>query len=289
MLKKLSFVGCLLGLPVLLAAAPAQAGIDACGDINVRAKAECTVEVEGGCKAKCEPINMRAACTGKAQVECEGECDIDVDVSCTASCELDCQAECKIDPPKFDCRGRCEAEASADCSGTCSSSGNKSECEASCKANASAECSASCTVDPTAEAQCEASCRGGCQGECKAKANAECQVECQGELVVNCEAELKGGCEVACQKPEGALFCDGQYVDDDGNLEECIAAIEAAIDGEVSYSASGSCKNGRCEGEAEASASCAFVPGESGSSHGALGLLAVGLAGMALHRRRRRN
>lgn len=289
MLKQLSFVGALMGLPVLLAAVPAQAGIDACGDISVQAKAECKLEVEGGCEAQCTPVRMEAACAAKAQVDCRGECNVNVDVGCTASCELDCQAECKIDPPKFDCRARCEAEGSADCSGRCQSSGNRSECEASCKATFAAECDASCNIDPNTEVECEAACRGGCQGECKAEANAACQIDCQSEFVAECKVELSGGCEVECQKPEGALFCDGQYIDHGGNLEECINALEAAIDTEVQGSASGSCKNGRCTGDAEgsASASCAFVPGESGSSSGAAGLLGLGLVGFMLHRRRK--
>jgi hypothetical protein len=50
---------------------------------------------------------------------------------------------------------------------------------------------------------------------------------------IQCHTRVEGGCEVACQEPEGALFCDGNYVDHDGNLESCIAAIDAALNIEV--------------------------------------------------------
>ena len=91
-----------------------------------------------------------------------------------------------------------------------------------------------------------------------------------------------------CSEPEGALFCDGQYVDAGNNLEECIAALEAAFDIEVQGSASGQCNNGRCEGEAEGSLSCAVDP-ETRHSAWALGWFgAVTSSLLVLARRRRR-
>jgi hypothetical protein len=119
-------------------------------------------------------------------------------------------------------------------------------------------------------------------------------VDCQSEGYVECKARVEGGCEVACSRPEGALFCDGQYVDHGGNLEECIAAIEAAVDIEVQTSAEGDCSGNTCSGSAEgsATASCNLGsgPGDDASGAGALlGLLAAaGMAGARMRRGRGR-
>lgn len=125
-----------------------------------------------------------------------------------------------------------------------------------------------------------------------AEANLDCQVDCQAEGYVECTAELEGGCEAACQSPEGALFCDGQYIDHGGNLENCVAALEAALSIEVDTSATGmatsSCSNGSCEADAEGEAevNCAFTPLGLSQSGGAgfLSLLVLGVARLSRRR-----
>jgi MYXO-CTERM domain-containing protein len=150
----------------------------------------------------------------------------------------------------------------------------------------SAECDASCTgKGPSVD--CKARCEASCQGSCTGEARAECQVDCQAEGYVKCEGDLKVDCEAQCSKPEGALFCDSQYVDNGGNLAKCQAAIEAWLEANAKFEASGSasCENGSCEAEGEASASCATVPG--GPAGGAVALFGMIVAGAALGRRRR--
>jgi MYXO-CTERM domain-containing protein len=108
---------------------------------------------------------------------------------------------------------------------------------------------------------------------------------------VKCEGDLQVQCEARCKEPDGALFCDGQYVDHGGNLDDCVASLEAWITANVDVSARGSamgeCMNGTCEGEAEgeASANCATVPG--GGAGSGVALLGMMLAGAAIARRRR--
>lgn len=259
----------------------ADAGIGACGDIEVSADAQCELLVEGGCLAQCEPVNFTAACHG----ECSGTCSVEATAECTGSCSADCEAECEVDPGSFSCEGSCEAECSGSCDAECSTSADQSQCRASCEASCSGECTASCQGTPP-EATCSAKCDASCEGSCRAEVNAECQIDCQG----GCVAELEGGCEVQCEEPDGALFCDGQYVDHGGNLEECINALNAIITANIEYeaSASGSCSGGRCEGQADASVSCAA----SGAGHQGSGvpLLAGALTmlGLSTLRRRRR-
>jgi MYXO-CTERM domain-containing protein len=289
MKARLTFVALLAALPALFAARPAAAGLDACGDINVEANAKCVAEAKGGCEALCEPVRMELACHGKLQASCEGECDVDVEASCTATCETDCVADCTVNPVSLDCRGRCEANAQADCNGQCMSSGNRSECQAACKANFEAECSASCDADLEGSVDCEAKCSASCEGECKAEVRAACQVDCQAEGFAECTSELSGGCEVECEEGEVMLFCDSNYVDHGNNLEECIEALQAVANVEVSGSASGDCSGNRCEGEAEGnvSASCALAPGQVGGASAPYGLAALGVLGLVLRRRRR--
>ncbi len=100
---------------------------------------------------------------------------------------------------------------------------------------------------------------------------------------------MKGGCEVACEKPEGALVCDGEYVDHGGNAQECLNAIEAwsaqfnaYAEGDVS------CSGNSCE--AEASAGCGSTVANAptdGSAPYAIGFLGA-LGALAFGRFRRR-
>src|SRR5438105_1420269 len=70
---------------------------------------------------------------------------------------------------------------------------------------------------------CQAKCEASCSGSCTAKANVDCDVSCQATGYANCEAMLTGGCQAQCTTPQGALFCDGQYVDTGNNLQQCIS------------------------------------------------------------------
>ena len=96
---------------VSLSSSPAQAGIEACGDINLTAEAECEVKFEGGCEAECTPVNFKAACAASGTVECSGMCSASADIECTTSCQGSCEAECEANPPAFDCRASCNAPA----------------------------------------------------------------------------------------------------------------------------------------------------------------------------------
>lgn len=233
----------------------AHAGIEACGNIHVEASAECEIDTGIQCEARCEPLSIEAACAGQLYLECEGMCNAELDVMCTTDCQGSCEAECDVDPGQFDCQASCEA----DCQGSCTASCMDSECEASCAATCSGECSASCDVVPPS-ADCQAQCDGCCGGSCTAEANFECQASCQGEAWAECTVDIEGGCKAACQRDEGALFCDGQYVDHGGNLKECADALRALFDIEISGYAEGECSGNMCSGEVGGSISCAVDP-----------------------------
>jgi MYXO-CTERM domain-containing protein len=135
---------------------------------------------------------------------------------------------------------------------------------ADCNSNCEAQC------DAVVEADCNSQCGGCCSGSCESDANFDCSL--------SCTADLQGGCEVDCQRPEGALFCDGQYLAFD-DIPACLAWLAENFEIEVEF---------KVEIEAEASVSGCSTSG-SGSSNmapvGALGLVALGAA---VARRRRK-
>lgn len=292
MKRNLIWIGSLLSLLPLLDAAPAHAGIDACGNISIPADAECRIEVEGGCQAQCTPVAFEAACAGELEVECRGGCDVDAALSCTATCDIaTCVASCDIDPPRFECTAECNAQAEARCEGECEANADRRQCEASCKATYSASCDASCEGTPPS-ASCQAKCEARCEADCSARANVDCQVDCQRDGYLECQARLEGGCEVACERPEGALFCDDQFVQAGRNLQECIGALRSRLDIDVAMEAyaSGDCAGNTCSGSADASAlaSCSYGAPSTGGGAGALAVLlsAAALIGARVRRRR---
>ena len=297
---KLGFerLGCLVfaAAAVWFSPRPAQAGIGACGDIHVEAQAQCTVIPPGAqCEAMCEPIAVRAACAARLAVDCRAECTDLPSVECRGSCMADCSADCDVDPGKFDCKVACEAECSGGCAGQCKADSDSASCEAACEGNCSASCDSSCDVE-LPEADCEAACDASCEGSCEADANFDCQADCQAEAAAKCEVDVQGGCEVECQSQQGALFCDGQYVDHGDNLKECADALRAALNIKVSGETSGSssCTGGQCMAEGRArgkvSSDCAiFEPGAHRRS-GALMLLGIGwVLALGVWRRRSRS
>jgi hypothetical protein len=106
--------------------------------------------------------------------------------------------------------------------------------------------------------------------------------------VGSCQADLEGSCEARCDEPEGALYCDGNYVDAGNNLEDCVNALRATFDIEVQgYSrGSASCSEGSCVAEGEAGCSCSAVGAQPPFSRAGVWALLVGLGALVVGRRR---
>ncbi len=202
-------------------------GSDPCGGIELSAIGECHFEFEGGCEAKCEPLSFVAAC--------DGQCNLSVEASCDTSCQASCAADCEVDPGQFDCRASCTADCRASAEARC---GTDSECVSYFQAECSSSCEAECNVVPPS-ADCEAQCNGCCTGSCDVDANFDCSLQCT--------ADLKGGCQVDCRQPEGALFCDGQYlavVDLPACLQYLAENFEINLEVEAEASGSITCSMG---------------------------------------------
>ncbi|MEP7050331.1 MAG: hypothetical protein ABJB12_08270 [Pseudomonadota bacterium] len=273
----------------LLTVTPAHAGIAACGNIDVEANASCELKAKG-CEVSCTPVSVQAACAVKGEVSCEGSCPKVPSLDCTASCTGSCAADCKVKPAEYDCATNCKADASAKCDAKCSAAGDKAQCQASCQATFSANCETSCK-GTQGSVDCDAVCKGRCEGSCTAQTNLECQVSCQSDLAAKCEADVKGGCEADCSDAGGALFCNGQYVDHNGSLQDCIDALKTTLNITVTASgtSSGNCTDNVCTGEAQgsAAASCAFSPRGATGGDVASGFALFAAIGAVFMRRRR--
>ena len=277
-----------LAAALCLAAAPrrAHAGIDACGDITVSASAECELIPPGvDCDVHCTPIAVQATCSAELYASCSGECNGSATVECTGSCDTDCHAECDVDPGNYQCSAECQGGCEADCSGSCAAGDAGAECRASCQATCSGHCDASCSGTPPT-ADCDAKCEARCEGSCTAEANFSCQIDCQADGYATCTVDAQGSCEAHCDTQEGALFCDGEYVDYGGNLDECVEALKDLFDIEVEGYARADCDDDSCEAEAGGSVGCQ-VSGSGAAGSGVALILAFFLLGAARRRRTR--
>jgi len=249
----------ILTIAVLFPASAAAAGPEACGNLELTAIGECHLEYSGGCKAKCEPVRLVAAC--------DGQCNASLDVECSTSCGASCQGSCEADPGSFDCRASCQSDCSATISARC---GDDQECVSYCEADCSTQCEAECNVVPPS-ASCDAQCEACCGGSCEVDANFDCSLQCS--------ADLQGGCEVACDQPEGALFCDGQYIAVT-DLPECVSYLVENFSVDLEFEASASAT-------ADISG-CSVTERRTGGVGGGLAFIMLGLASMMWRRRERK-
>lgn len=244
-------------------AALASADENPCGKFDFSSGIDCTVEIKGGCMAQCTPVNFEVACSGG--------CTASADISCTGDCEVQCNAQCN--PAQLDCTAGCDAECESRCNAECTLDDCSEECAATCNA----DCSASCTGTA---ASCQANCQECCHGACTATANINCDVDCY--------ADLRGGCEVQCERPEGALFCNGQYVAA-SDVNACIEYIQQNWDGKVDVSARGevTCDLSGCVGTGDAQIGWCSVssPGVAAGGTGAVAAAALALGALARRRR----
>ena len=278
-----------LAAALCLAAAPrrADAGIEACGDIYVEASAECELIPPGAdCDVRCTPISVQATCSAELYASCAADCTGTATVECTGSCDADCHAECDVDPGMYECSAECQAGCETDCSASCATGDAGAECRASCQSTCSGHCDASCSGTPPS-ADCDAKCQARCEGSCTAEANFSCQIDCQADGYVSCTAQAQGSCMAHCDTQNGALFCDGEYVDYGNNLDECVMALKDLLDIKVEGYAMAECHDNSCEAEAGGSVGCQ-VAGDGSSGPGLIALLALFFFGAAARRRRTR-
>ncbi|MET0384666.1 MAG: hypothetical protein ABW321_01845 [Polyangiales bacterium] len=276
--------GCLLG------ASRAHADLSACGEIDLPLRAECTwVEPSIECEARCTPVAVRATCETRLARRCSSRCRELPTATCHGECEAACRGDCRVDPGALDCRDDCRVDCDGRCAARCDSRGDRRTCLASCSASCRNSCDDTCDVD-LPRGDCDAVCEASCEGSCRVDGNLDCQLACEDDSYARCETEVRGGCETRCSGEEGALFCNGQFVDNRREVGECIDSLIETLDAHIDVYAdsSTSCRGSRCRTRSEAGivthCSTALVGAESSIVPG-LAILAL-CSVLGLRRRR---
>jgi hypothetical protein len=265
-----------------------------CGNIDLSGNESCTFETSGTCTADCTPVSVEASCSANLEATCSGGCTAMVDATCNTDCTANCSTSCTADPGSFSCSDSCEADCSGNCSAQCSTDMDQTQCMASCQETCGAHCDASCT-GTAPSATCDTQCAASCTGSCTAQANFNCDISCQESGSASCTSMVQGGCTTDCGNAEGALFCNGQFVNVDTSdltqLQACLTQLSDELGIDLSITATGTsvCDGGTCSASGKASASCGQIaPGApvTGSVF-AVGL-GLGIAG-AVRRRVRKS
>src|SRR6185312_10421256 len=162
-----------------------------------------------------------------------------------------------------DCHTRCKSSCTA----------GDAECITVCGNDCDNRCNVGCTATPGS-----IDCGVACKQSCTVQANVECQTNCVEQVTLP-------SCQASCELPEGALFCDGQYIDLTSAGSDCLAYLEAQ-----GFSVSGSCTETLAGASCASSVSCAAAPsvGAASDRWGVAGLtgLMMGL-GLLISRRKR--
>jgi hypothetical protein len=255
----------LFAAPLMLASSTALAAGPA--DCLLATAKSCQYVVSsGGCEAQCTP--------GSFVAECDAQCTGSVQASCTGTCSADCSAMCTANPGSFSCSGYCDQS----CQGSCSAQCTDSACSADCMADCSNRCEVSCSAQPPT-ATCDVQCQASCNGKCEVDVNIMCHANCTANLVLPT-------CQADCKLPQGALFCDGQYVDVAKAAQACIDYLKSQG---VSFSES--CSGGTNGGTTcSATVGCSAAPSLGAADRwGVLGISGVVMGlGLVVARRRRR-
>jgi len=259
-----------LALAFTLASPRAHAndgGANPCGNFDFSAGINCKIEVSGGCTADCSLL--------KEELACAGGCSVTADTMCVNNCGTQCVAMC--DPAHLDCFTGCHGECDGPTTQTCMQMNPQADCVNQAKAQCDVHCNDSCKIPPS---NCQEHCNKCCTGSCTTQVNFMCDF--------SCFANVHGNCSVQCSKPDGAIFCNGSYVNA-SDIQACISYL--ATQGiMVDVSARASCDLSGCHGVSNipGASGCAASPGTNvGLGAWAGGVLFVVGAGAFRARRRR--
>ncbi|MCC6748162.1 MAG: hypothetical protein IT371_10915 [Deltaproteobacteria bacterium] len=206
----------------------ARAGaLEACGNVALGPSVQCEVEPPGvQCETRCTPVNMEVSCAKELFKECGPQCTFQVVEEEVQVCSSNCVTECEGNPGSFSCTASCGGKCAADCSAKCSTSANQSQCRASCNASCTGYCDVECkAVLPSMT--CQQKCQPACRGVVVSRVNMDCQLKCHTvERYTNCSTRLTGGCKSHCRTNDGAIFCDGQFIEYANSFQQCLDALK---------------------------------------------------------------
>ena len=279
-----------------LGATTARAELTECGGIYLRSDSKCEYRKQQECMTTCMPETVQTSCVAKVYKGCETSCTVSASTSCTtgcsASCTTDCQTQAATPAPK-NCMGLCVSR----CQDDCKQGGAHGAC---CGHNCSARCEQECKnmPEPVAQpAQCGTTCTNACSGSCTAQANTECQITCQDQMYTECQTEEVQVCQTTCMDGDGAIFCDGQYVDAE-DRPSCASQLKTELKIDVAIKAvtnvagdvADATKNTAASTKKKAKGMCSVGLIGGGSELSGLGLVGgvAGALAFGRYRKRRR-
>lgn len=273
----------IVGFSLVLSSGTASAGVLECGNVAFSHGADCEMRTGSLCRSSCTPVQVQATCAAELVAQCEQQCEVEGALDCSTDCHKYCDVNCTLGPVDFDCEGYCQKGCATSCRENCEGeiSGEEAvgQCQTSCRTSCSSECSDHCSsVVP--EDRCDTQCEATCEGQCDARANMACQVLCQAEGFSACEVATQQRCDESCDEPEGALFCNGQFIEHGDNLEHCVSALREELGIRVvALAETGSdCSGDSCVAHRDLEVACAgpgCVPdqGSAGDFHCTVGAL----------------
>jgi hypothetical protein len=242
-----------------------------CGSFDFSSGINCKIEVSSGCTGDCRFLTEEIACAGG--------CNISADSTCVNNCGTTCVQMC--DPAHLDCFVGCHGECDQPTIDMCNQKSPGADCVNQAKAQCDIHCNDACKIPPS---NCQEHCNKCCTGSCTVSVNFDCDV--------GCFLNTNKDCNIQCGKPEGAIYCNGQYVHA-SDVQACIAYLaNQGVMVDVSARGSATCDLSGCHGGATSPVSgCAASPGTNvGLGAWAFGIAALAFTGVArrLSARRRR-
>jgi MYXO-CTERM domain-containing protein len=242
----------------------------ACGTFDFSGPLSCKIAVSGGCTASCT--------VDKLEIACGGHCSASATQTCTDDCGTACVQRC--DPSLLDCFAGCHAECDGPIAEQCRTKHPGEDCGKTAVSQCDIHCKDTCKIPPS---NCAEHCNKCCVGSCDTQINFDCDFSCLADVKVSCNGQ--------CQKPEGGIFCNDQFVNAP-DVDACIAYLATkSVRVDTSARVTASCTGSNCGGKADVGASaggCSIA--RAADTRNAAGFMTfASLALAAAFRRRRRD
>jgi hypothetical protein len=265
-----------LSTGVLASPHATRSAIAACDGIFLNTEMRCAFVGPDSCKASCRADAVERSCIATLAADCDAQCSETLSSDCTEACEPSCESDCGSGPRSSG--ALCRRECRSDCTDECKTSSDP-HCAATCAHNCSEKCSDYC-LDDDQSGTCGDKCGATCEGRCAASSTLGCQMSCQAKGYASCETATLAKCEADCERPLGALFCDGQFVNAE-DPEGCAAIIDAQVSTPINFALK---TDSDSDVYAHSGVSCAVRPA-SGRVSAWPSLAALGLLFVLLRRR----
>jgi len=280
----------LLGFSLLPSSAHAKQ-LDKCGGVYLSADSKCEFKPVQECMTSCATTSVEQACAQKTSTMCSASCTTTDTTTCVKTHSDSCSKECDTITEKSShevCTTECVDSCTADAVKRKDFGGDRDKCHQNCAQNCNTSCEKCSETDQKTD--CTTKCMSVVENECTEEVNRDCLLSCQTDNYTSCETDTVNTCTTTCHDKQGALFCDGQFIDAD-DLQACADQLAAEFSFSIDITAhatvngNGSVTTTNKDGS-KTTTKCSFSPPTQG--HGGMALGALAALGLVVARRRRR-